>query len=169
QVKWDCSSEPQLEAVRTSSHRHEEQVDSLDAHGESSCMMANMADLEADDALVEQSFLDAFASEQSSELIVQEVPSAAWHGRGPITMASQGHEGNLRATGGKASRAGDEDSLRAGDGPRHFATGARHREGMKPELSLPLCHAWSVRGHSVEGRFFVGDGRDEQAGKLKEW
>ncbi|MCO5549236.1 hypothetical protein L7F22_002703 [Adiantum nelumboides] len=55
-----------------SSHRHGEQVDSLDAHGESSCMMADMADLEVDDALVVQSYLDAFTSEQSSELVVQE-------------------------------------------------------------------------------------------------
>ncbi|MCO5578042.1 hypothetical protein L7F22_031880 [Adiantum nelumboides] len=38
--------------MRTSSHRHGEQVDSLDAHGKSSCMMANMADLEANDALL---------------------------------------------------------------------------------------------------------------------
>ncbi|MCO5578930.1 hypothetical protein L7F22_032780 [Adiantum nelumboides] len=58
--------------MRTSSHRHEEQVDSLDAHGESSCMVVEMADLEADDALVVQSFLDACTSEQSSELVVQE-------------------------------------------------------------------------------------------------
>ncbi|MCO5580814.1 hypothetical protein L7F22_034686 [Adiantum nelumboides] len=72
QVEWDCSSEPQLEAVRTISHRHEEQVDSLDAHGESSNMMADMANLEADDAFVVQSFLDACTSEQSNELVVQE-------------------------------------------------------------------------------------------------
>ncbi|MCO5608010.1 hypothetical protein L7F22_062213 [Adiantum nelumboides] len=44
QIEWDCSSEPQLEAVWMSSHRHGEQVDSLDAHGESSCMVAEMAD-----------------------------------------------------------------------------------------------------------------------------
>ncbi|MCO5606344.1 hypothetical protein L7F22_060532 [Adiantum nelumboides] len=72
QVERDCSSEPQLEAVRTSSHRHGEQVDSLDAHGESSCMMAEMADLETDDALVVQLFLDACLSEQSSEPVVQD-------------------------------------------------------------------------------------------------
>ncbi|MCO5593055.1 hypothetical protein L7F22_047060 [Adiantum nelumboides] len=72
QVEWDCSSEPQLEAVRRSSHRHRDQVDSLDAHGESSCMVAEMADLETNDALVVQSFLDACMSEQSSELVVQE-------------------------------------------------------------------------------------------------
>ncbi|MCO5548694.1 hypothetical protein L7F22_002153 [Adiantum nelumboides] len=61
QVEWDCSSEPQLEAVRMSSHRHGEQVDSLDAHDESSCMVADMADLKANDALVMQSFLDAYS------------------------------------------------------------------------------------------------------------
>ncbi|MCO5558783.1 hypothetical protein L7F22_012370 [Adiantum nelumboides] len=72
QVEWDCSSEPQLEAVRTSSHRPGEQVDSLNAHDESSCMVVEMADLEIDDALVVQSFLHAFTSEQSSELVVQE-------------------------------------------------------------------------------------------------
>ncbi|MCO5557642.1 hypothetical protein L7F22_011209 [Adiantum nelumboides] len=71
-VEWDCSSEPQLETVRTSSHRYGEQVDSLDAHGESSCMVAEVAGLETDDALVVQSFLDACTSEQSSELVVQE-------------------------------------------------------------------------------------------------
>ncbi|MCO5551396.1 hypothetical protein L7F22_004899 [Adiantum nelumboides] len=53
-----------------SSHRHGEQV-SLDTHGESSCMVVEMADLEANDALVVQSFLDACTSEQSSELVVQ--------------------------------------------------------------------------------------------------
>ncbi|MCO5610635.1 hypothetical protein L7F22_064874 [Adiantum nelumboides] len=51
---------------------HGEQVNSLDAHGESSCMVADMADLETDDASVVQSFLDAFTYEQSSELVVQE-------------------------------------------------------------------------------------------------
>ncbi|MCO5569744.1 hypothetical protein L7F22_023459 [Adiantum nelumboides] len=61
QVEWDCSSEPQLEAVRMSSHRHGEQVDSLDVHDESSCMVADMADLKANDALVMQSFLDAYS------------------------------------------------------------------------------------------------------------
>ncbi|MCO5562039.1 hypothetical protein L7F22_015665, partial [Adiantum nelumboides] len=71
-VERDCSSEPQLEAMRTSSHRHGEQVASLDAHGKSSCMVVEMANLEADDALVLQSFLDAFTSELSSELVVQE-------------------------------------------------------------------------------------------------
>ncbi|MCO5594799.1 hypothetical protein L7F22_048833 [Adiantum nelumboides] len=71
-VEQDCSSEPQLEVVRTSSHRHKEQVDSLDGHGESSCMVAKMADLETDDAFVVQSILDACTSEQSSELVVQE-------------------------------------------------------------------------------------------------
>lgn len=48
QVEQDCSSDPQLEAVLTSSHRHVEQVDSLVAHGESSCMVAEMADLDAE-------------------------------------------------------------------------------------------------------------------------
>ncbi|MCO5587364.1 hypothetical protein L7F22_041313, partial [Adiantum nelumboides] len=47
-------------------------VDSLDAHGKSSCMVVEMDDLEADDALVVQSFLDACTSEKSSELVVQE-------------------------------------------------------------------------------------------------
>ncbi|MCO5552851.1 hypothetical protein L7F22_006369, partial [Adiantum nelumboides] len=47
-------------------------VDSLDAHGESSCMMADMADLEVDDALVVHSFLDAFTSKHSNDLVVQE-------------------------------------------------------------------------------------------------
>ncbi|MCO5577509.1 hypothetical protein L7F22_031340 [Adiantum nelumboides] len=72
QVEWDCSSEPQLEAVRMSSHRHGKQVESLDAHGEASCMVAEMTDLEADDALIVQPFLDACMFEQSSELVVQE-------------------------------------------------------------------------------------------------
>ncbi|MCO5570569.1 hypothetical protein L7F22_024294, partial [Adiantum nelumboides] len=58
-VERDCSSEPQLEVVWTSSHRHGKQVDSLVTHGKSSCMVAKMVDLEADDALIVQSFLDA--------------------------------------------------------------------------------------------------------------
>ncbi|MCO5603846.1 hypothetical protein L7F22_057999 [Adiantum nelumboides] len=64
--------EPQSEAVQMSSHRHGEQVDTLDAHGESSYMVAEMDDLEVDDALVVQSFLDACTSQQSSELVAQE-------------------------------------------------------------------------------------------------
>ncbi|MCO5576825.1 hypothetical protein L7F22_030645 [Adiantum nelumboides] len=36
-----------------SSHRHGEQVDSLDAYGKSSCMVVEMADLEIDDALLD--------------------------------------------------------------------------------------------------------------------
>ncbi|MCO5580051.1 hypothetical protein L7F22_033917 [Adiantum nelumboides] len=71
-IEQDCSSEPRLEAMRTSSHRHGEQANSLDAHNESSCMVVEMADLEADDTLIVQSFLDACMSEQSSELVVQE-------------------------------------------------------------------------------------------------
>ena len=70
QVERDCSSEPQLEAVRMSSHRQVEQVDSLDAHGESSCMVAEMADLDADDTLVVQSFLDACTLEQDDVFVI---------------------------------------------------------------------------------------------------
>ena len=63
-----CSSHPQLETVRTSSHRQVEQECSSESQlGMSSSMMAEMADLDAEDTVVMQSFLDMLMPELDAD------------------------------------------------------------------------------------------------------
>ena len=75
-VERDCSSEPQLEAVRTSFHRHVEQLCFCDAHqDESAGVMTGMYDLSAEDLAVIQSFIDMLMSDelQDAQTLVEHV------------------------------------------------------------------------------------------------
>lgn len=63
-----CSSEPQLETVRMSSHREiDQECSSESQRGMPSSMMAKMDDLDAEDTVVMQSFLDMLMPELDAD------------------------------------------------------------------------------------------------------